>query len=56
MGDHATARLAQPWISHCRHHLIPAPAEVPVRLTARVIAPQLITYWDNDRLPPPTTP
>ena len=27
MGDHATARLAQPWISQLRHHLIPARAD-----------------------------
>jgi hypothetical protein len=54
MGDHATSRLAQPWISQLRHHLIPAHAEAPVRFTARVVAPQLITYWDNDWVPPPT--
>lgn len=54
MGDHATARLARPWISQLRHHLIPAHAEAPVRFTARVVAPQLITYWDNDWVPPPT--
>jgi hypothetical protein len=54
MGDHATARLAQPRMSQLRHHLIPARAETPVHFTARVVAPQLITYWDNDWVPPPT--
>ena len=54
MGDHATARLAQPWISQLQHHLIPARTEAAVRFTARVVAPQLITYWDNDWAPPAT--
>jgi len=52
MGDHATARLAQPWISQLRHHLIPARTEAALRFSARVVAPQLITYWDNDWVPP----
>lgn len=52
MGDHATARLARPWISQLRHHLIPVRGEAPVRFTARVVSPQLITYWDNDWVPP----
>jgi hypothetical protein len=53
MGDHATARLAQPWVSQLRHHLVPTRAEAPVRFTPRVVGPQLITYWDNDWVPPP---
>jgi hypothetical protein len=53
MGDHATPRLAQPWISQLRHHLIPARGEAAVRFTPRVVGPQLITYWDNDWVPPP---
>jgi hypothetical protein len=53
MGDHATARLAQPWISQLRHHLIPARAEARVRFTPQVVGMQLITYWDNDWVPPP---
>lgn len=54
MGDHASASAARPWISQLRHHLIPRTADDrAVRFTARVIAPQLITYWDNDWVPPP---
>ncbi len=53
MGDHATARLGQPWITQLRHHLIPARGEAAVRFTPRVVGPQLITYWDNDWVPPP---
>lgn len=51
MGDNVTAREAQPWISQLRHHLIVAHGEAPLRFTARVVAPQLITYWDNDWRP-----
>jgi len=56
MGDHATARAARPWISQLRHHLIPARGnrdDAALRFTARVVSPQLITYWDNDWVPPP---
>jgi len=53
LGDYATARAAQPWISQLRHHLIAARTEAAPRFTARAIAPQLITYWDNDWVPPP---
>jgi hypothetical protein len=61
LGDHATAREAQPWKSQLRHHLIPERgsgnrADAALRFTARVVAPQLITYWDNDWVPPPATP
>jgi hypothetical protein len=52
MGDHVTGREARPWITQLRHHLIPARGEAPLRFTAKVIAPQLITYWDNDWRPP----
>jgi hypothetical protein len=48
--------LAQPWISQLRHHLIPARGEAAVRFTPRVVGPQLITYWDNDWVPPPSAP
>jgi hypothetical protein len=51
MGDHAGPREAQPWISQLRHHLVPARGEAALRFTARVVAPQLITYWDNDWRP-----
>jgi len=54
-GSDATA----PWKSQLRHHLIPEHgnrADVALRFTARVIAPQLITYWDNDWAPAPATP
>jgi len=59
LGDHATAREAQPWKSQLRHHLIPERsnrADAALRFTARVVAPQLITYWDNDWAPQPATP
>lgn len=56
LGDHATDRGAQPWISQLRHHLIPARGEAPLRFTARVTHPQLITYWDNDWVPPAAQP
>ena len=55
MGDHATARAARPWISQLSHHLIPARGnrdDAALRFTARVVSPQLITYWDNDWVPP----
>ena len=55
MGDHLTARAARPWISQLRHHLIPDRGNrenAALRFTARVVAPQLITYWDNDWVPP----
>ena len=50
MGDHLTARHAQPWRSQLRHHLIPGHnrTDAALRFTARVTEPQLITYWDND--------
>lgn len=56
MGDHAGPREAQPWKTQLRHHLIPARGnrdDALLRFTARVVAPQLITYWDNDWVPPP---
>lgn len=58
MGDHLTGREAFPWKSQLRHHLIPEAADhkphVPaLKFTARVTAPQLITYWDNDWTPAP---
>jgi hypothetical protein len=56
MGDHATARAARPWIAQLRHHLIPERHnrdDAALRFTARVVSPQLITYWDNDWVPPP---
>jgi hypothetical protein len=43
----------RPWISQLRHHLIRAHGEAPLTFTARIVAPQLITYWDNDWVPPP---
>jgi hypothetical protein len=52
LGDHASATAARPWISQLRHHLIRAHGEAPLTFTARVVAPQLITYWDNDWVPP----
>ncbi len=51
MGDHVTGREAQPWITQLRHHLIPGRGETRVPFTAKVVAPQLITYWDNDWRP-----
>jgi len=52
MGDHVTAREAQPWIRQMRHHLVPSRGEAALRFTGRVVAPQLITYWDDDWVPP----
>ncbi len=50
MGVHMTARHAQPWRSQLQHHLIPGHnrSDAALRFTARVTAPQLITYWDYD--------
>jgi hypothetical protein len=59
MGDHVTSREGRPWISQLRYHLIPERGnrdDAALRFTARVVAPQLITYWDNDWVPPPATP
>lgn len=56
MGDHVTGREAQPWVTQLRYHLIPSRGEAPLRFTARVVQPQLITYWDNDWRPPATAP
>jgi len=59
MGDHVTAREAQPWKSQLRYHLIPERHhrdDAALRFTARVIQPQLITYWDNDWVAPPAAP
>jgi hypothetical protein len=56
LGDHATAREAQPWIWQLRYHLVPARTDAALRFTARVVSPQLITYWDNDWVPPPAPP
>jgi|EndMetStandDraft_8_1072994.scaffolds.fasta_scaffold101127_2 hypothetical protein len=52
IGDHLAVAAARPWISQLRHHLIRAHGEAPLTFTARVVAPQLITYWDNDWVPP----
>jgi hypothetical protein len=51
-GDHVTMTAARPWVSQLRHHVRPAHGEAPLTFTARVVAPQLITYWDNDWVPP----
>ena len=59
MGDHAGPREAQPWISQLRRHLTPVRGnrdDALLRFTARVVSPQLITYWDNDWRPPPAAP
>jgi hypothetical protein len=59
MGDNVTATEAQPWKSQLRHHLIPERSnrvDAALRFTARVVKPQLITYWDNDWAPQPATP
>jgi hypothetical protein len=57
VGDHVTAREARPWISQLRrHHLIAGHGnrdDAALRFTARVVAPQIITYWDNDWVPTP---
>jgi hypothetical protein len=48
-----SASAGRPWISQLRqHHLRPAHGEAPLTFTARVVGPQLITYWDNDWVPP----
>jgi len=41
-----------------RHHLIPGRDrnDAALRFNARVTAPQLITYWDNDWMPAATAP
>jgi hypothetical protein len=52
LGEHASERAARPWISQLRHHLRPAHGEAPLTFTARIVAPQIITYWDNDWVPP----
>jgi hypothetical protein len=53
LGDYASVRAARPWISQLRqHHLRPAHGEAPLTFTARIVAPQMITYWDNDWAPP----
>ena len=55
VGDHLTARHASPWSSQLRrHHLIVGhnQQDAALRFTARVTAPQLVTYWDNDWRPP----
>jgi hypothetical protein len=53
-GDHVTAREARPWISQLRNHLIPDhnPDDARLHFAGRVVAPQFITYWDNDWVPP----
>jgi hypothetical protein len=59
LGDHVTTREAQPWRSQLRHHLIPdrgSRDDAALRFSARVVAPQLITYWDNDWVPPTPPP
>lgn len=58
MGDHLTARHASPWRTQLRHHLVPGHNrhDAALRFTARVTAPQLITYWDNDWRPAAAAP
>lgn len=52
LGGHVSSRAARPWISQLRHHLIPQnAADRSLRFNARVVAPQIITYWDNDWRP-----
>ena len=51
-GDHASRTAARPWISQLRHHVIRDHGEAPLTFAARVVSPQLITYWDNDWAPP----
>jgi hypothetical protein len=51
LGNRLSAGAAQPWIAQLRHHVIPARAEPPLSFTARVIAPQLVSYWDYDWVP-----
>lgn len=48
LGDRLSAGSGQPWIAQLRHHLILARDEPPLSFTARVIALQLISYWDYD--------
>lgn len=58
MGDNVGVREANPWKTQLRHHLISQHTreDAALRFTARVVAPQLITYWDNDWTPPPAAP
>jgi hypothetical protein len=51
LGNRLSAAAAQPWIAQLRHHLIAARAEPALSFSARVIAPQLISYWDYDWVP-----
>ena len=51
LGNRLSAGAAQPWIAQLRHHVVPARAEPPLSFTARVIAPQLVSYWDYDWVP-----
>lgn len=52
LGGHVSSRAASPWIAQLRHHLFPqTPSDRALRFTGRVIAPQIITYWDNDWRP-----
>jgi hypothetical protein len=51
LGNRLSAGAAQPWIAQLRHHVTPARAEPPLSFTARVIAPQLVSYWDYDWVP-----
>ena len=51
LGNRLSAGAAQPWIAQLRHHLIRARAEPALNFTARVIAPQLVSYWDYDWVP-----
>jgi hypothetical protein len=51
LGNRLSAGAAQPWIAQLRHHVICARAEPPLSFTARVIAPQLVSYWDYDWVP-----
>ena len=51
LGNRLSAGAAQPWIAQLRHHVIRARAEPPLSFSARVVAPQLVSYWDYDWVP-----
>lgn len=58
-GDQRTTRHARPWIRRLESHLVrrPGHTEFDVRFHARLLALQLITYWDYDeRLSVPAAP
>ncbi|SEO45115.1 hypothetical protein SAMN02990966_01920 [Rhodospirillales bacterium URHD0017] len=51
LGNRLSAGAARPWIAQLSHHVIRARAEPPLSFSARVIAPQLVSYWDYDWVP-----